>query len=75
LQQEKANLDSMVEGLQKAEVVEVDPTVLEKKMKKRLQTLANVMDELPVVAAKPLIKQVVDKIVVRDDGMIDIHLK
>jgi site-specific DNA recombinase len=75
LQQEKEKVDKMVDELQKSEVVEVDPKALEEKMKKRLRTLVNVIDELPVISAKPLIKQVVEKIVVKEEEMIEIHLK
>ncbi|MGM0807377.1 MAG: recombinase family protein [Bacillota bacterium] len=75
LQQEKESLDKMVKELQNSEVIELDPKALEKTMKKRLLTLVHVIDELPVASAKPLIKQVVEKIVVKGEEVIEIHLK
>jgi site-specific DNA recombinase len=75
LQQEKEKMNNVVNELEKSEVIEVDPKALEEKMKKRLRTLVNVIEELPVITAKPLIKQVVDKIVVKKKETIEIHLK
>jgi site-specific DNA recombinase len=75
LQLEKEKMDEVLNELEKAEVIDVDPTKLEEEMKSRLRTLVNVIDELPVYVVKALIKEVVEKIVVCGDNDIEIHLK
>jgi site-specific DNA recombinase len=75
LQLEKEKMDKVVDELQDTEVIEVDPKALEEKMKMRLRTLLNVIDELPVATAKTLIKEVVDKVVIQEDKAMEIHLK
>jgi site-specific DNA recombinase len=75
LQNEKEKMEKIVSELQDAEVIEVDPKGLEEKIKVRLRTLVNVIGELPVSTAKSLIKEVIEKVIIKENENIEIHLK
>ncbi|MDR7074682.1 recombinase family protein [Fictibacillus barbaricus] len=75
LQNEKERMDTLVSELEASEVIEVNPKAIEENIKSKLRTLMNVMDQLPVSVTKALIKEVVEKVVVKGEHDIEIHLK
>ncbi|MGM9986441.1 MAG: recombinase family protein [Bacillaceae bacterium] len=74
LEIEKKQLDQLLEELDNQETNEFDIEKIEKEMKDRIRNVADALDELPVPEAKRLLKEVIKKIVVYSDKLINIHL-
>ena len=74
LSAEKKNLDDLLTVLEKTVVQDMDPNQIAKKMQTKLKTIVEALDQLPVAEAKQLLKEIVDRIVVRSAEDIEVYL-
>lgn len=74
LSAEKKNLDDLLTVLEKTEVQDLNPNQIAKKMQTKLKTIVEALVQLPVAEAKQLLKEIVNRIVVKSAEEIEIYL-
>ena len=75
LQAEKERMERIVEEAKNRETTtSVNPSELEDKVNKKIATVIDAIDDLPIVEAKSLVQKLVEKVVVYEEKNIEIVL-
>lgn len=74
LEMEKKKLDELLAVLERTIVEEMNPEQIAEEIKAKLKTIVDALDQLPVVEAKKLLKEIIDRIVVKSAEDIEIYL-
>lgn len=75
LEVEKKKLDDLLGVLENTKVQEMNPSQIAEEMKAKLKNIIDALNQLPVVEAKQLLKEIIDRIVVKSADEIEIYLQ